>query len=110
MVRVFYLSLLMNLFLFQQSLRISTGRSRAPIPFDTSSDHPGSKGDQSMHSNESMFVSHMTVDLHGATTGATNSHEMNVRDMSDDEVRERFKAMIVSDDQRMMKKSKRMKF
>lgn len=59
-------------------------------------DHAGARADQSISSKDSTFVSHIVHDLSPFASHAP-SQDLNVQAMSDDEVRERFKAMIVSD-------------
>jgi hypothetical protein len=77
-------------------MRISTGKSRGAIPFDMTSDETSKKMSKNQ-TNDSTFVFYgMTDGIDTPSSGASSTMTLDVQNLSEDEVRERFKSVIVS--------------
>ena len=78
-------------------MRISSGKSRAPLPFDTSSDttaSSSSKGHHPTFTNDSTFTTYGISEL-TPVSSSTITSDLDVTTLTDDEVRERFKSVMV---------------
>ncbi|CAF3987682.1 unnamed protein product [Adineta steineri] len=79
-----------------KSMRISSGKSRAPIPFETSSDHTASSSHRGNHltaSSDSSFTTYGASEL-TPVSSTTTTNDLDVTSLTDDEVRERFKSVM----------------
>ncbi len=81
-------------------MRISSGKPRAPIPFDTSSDNTASssyKGHHLTSANDSTLTTYTLSEFTPSSSfTTTTTNDLDVTTLTDDEVRERFKSVMVS--------------
>lgn len=78
-------------------MRISSGKSRNPLPFDTNVDQGASSSSKSNHlttTHDSTFTSYTASELAPVSSSAA-ANDLDVTALTDDEVRERFKSVMV---------------
>ena len=77
---------------------LSSGKSRGAIPFDTSSDHSDLNSSKGNHSNLATDLTYGSYDVSELTpvSSTTTTTDLDVNKLTDDEVRERFKSVMVS--------------
>lgn len=85
---------------FQKSMRISHGKSRTPLPPDMTADNTASgasKGNHSSSFHDSTFTSYGASELTPVTSAssAATASDLDVNALTDDELRERFKSVMV---------------
>jgi len=80
-------------------MRISSGKPRAPIPFDISPDNTGSSSYKEHHltsANDSTLTTYTVSEFTSGSSFTTTGNDLDVTALTDDEVRERFKSVMVS--------------
>jgi hypothetical protein len=81
-------------------MRISHGKSRTPLPPDMTADNTASgvsKGNHPSSSHDSTFTSYGASELTPVTSAssAATASDLDVNALTDDELRERFKSVMV---------------
>jgi len=78
---------------------MSSGKSRAPIPFDTTPDNTASSSDKGQHltsANNSTLTTYPVSEFNTSSSFTTTTNDLDVTALTDDQVRERFKSVMVS--------------
>ena len=79
-------------------MRISAGKTRAALPMDFISERKNtgqSRGPHATSSHDSTFTFNTSAELNPMSSAGASSYDLDVATLTDDEVRERFKSVMV---------------
>ncbi|CAF0779717.1 unnamed protein product [Adineta ricciae] len=82
---------------FMKTMRISSGKSRNPLPFDTNVDQSALGSSRSNHpttTHDNTFTSYTASSEIAPVSSSAAANDLDVTALTDDEVRERFKSVM----------------